>query len=64
MQTLLPNRFAARRDGRNKILKEDLFVEKYEIASIEILTVAAADVISASVTYDANETEEDRFVSA
>lgn len=39
-------------------------MENYEIASIEILTVAAADVISASVTYDANETEEDRFVSA
>ncbi len=36
-------------------------MEKYEIASIEILTVATGDVISASVTYDANETEEDRF---
>ncbi len=41
-----------------------LFMENYVSPEIKLYSVLATDVISASVVYDANETEEDRFVSA
>ena len=37
-------------------------MEKYVKAELEVLD-AAADVISSSITYDSNETNEDKFFS-
>jgi hypothetical protein len=41
-----------------------LFMENYVSPEIKLYSVLATDVISASVVYDANETEEDRFQTA
>ena len=38
-------------------------MEKYVAAELDLLNLASADVISASIEYDENETEEDRFIS-
>ena len=38
-------------------------MEKYVAAELELVALAAADVISVSIEYDENETEEDRFDS-
>ena len=38
-------------------------MEKYVTAELELVALAAADVISVSFEYDENETELDRFVS-
>ena len=43
--------------------KGDLVMEKYVAAELELVALAAADVISVSIEYDDNETEEDRFDS-
>ena len=36
-------------------------MEKYVAAELELVALAAADVISISIEYDENETEVDRF---
>ena len=38
-------------------------MERYVTAELELVTLAAADVILVSIEYDDNETEEDRFTS-
>jgi hypothetical protein len=42
---------------------EVMSYEEYVAAELELVALAAADVISVSVEYDENETEEDRFDS-
>ena len=36
-------------------------MEKYVAAELDLVALTAADVISVSIEYDNNETEEDRF---
>lgn len=38
-------------------------MEKYVAAELELVALAAADIIAVSIEYDENETEEDRFDS-
>lgn len=38
-------------------------MEKYVAAELEVVALAAIDMVSASIEYDENETEEDRFDS-
>lgn len=39
-------------------------MKKYVAAELELITLATADVISTSIEYDDNETEEDRLINA
>ena len=49
--------------GKKEISERSTFMEKYVAAELELVALAAADVISVSIEYDENETEEDRFDS-
>ena len=50
-------------NGKKEISERSTFMEKYVAAELELVALAAADVISVSIEYDENETEEDRFDS-